>query len=218
MANSIIKYTTTHNQAIGLYKTIFKNASGKVLTVTSNEYVESEGCCIITVNGELSSIDGALFSTNRETLTSVIFPEGLKYIKNCLSTCDNLRTIEFPSTLEKIEPESFYLCSNIAKLKFNGRVVPNANGAFVGVQPYGVLYRPSGVDYYYVMNSTYPGGATVESRLKLVNLWWVEKEINENAIEPTLSVNDLPTYIDIEHYVYYTCNKFRWCNKYPCKW
>ena len=81
MANSIIKYYTSHNQAIGLFNPTFKDESGNVLTVLHNDYVESEGCCKLTLSGELSRIEGSyLFYINRETVTSVIFPEGLKYI------------------------------------------------------------------------------------------------------------------------------------------
>ena len=108
MANSIIKYTTTHNQAIGLYKTIFKNASGKVLTAISNEYVESEGCCIITLSGKLSRLDDSyLFYYGKGNVTSVILPEGLKYISESFREFENLRSVEFPTTIETIQTNAF---------------------------------------------------------------------------------------------------------------
>lgn len=212
MANSIIKYITTDNKPVGLWGATFKDASdkdasSKVLTVISNEYVESEGCCIITLSGELSSVTYLFFYANAEitdTITSVILPEGLKYIgKRCFNECKNLRSVEIPSTIEKIEKEAFVDCASLVKLTFKGAVPPNAYGAFLGVGRYGVLYRPSGAVYSTVMNSVNPDNPNdyVIKDYKLSNYGWVERGINKNAIEPTLSVNRLPTSIYIERYI-----------------
>lgn len=203
MANSIIKYTTTDNNPASLSDSnTFKDASGNVLTAISNEYVESEGCCILTLSGELSRIDGSyLFWNGKGNVTSVILPEGLKYISESFREFENLRSAEFPTTIETIQTNAFFACSSLKKLTFNGTVPPNAYGAFVGVGSYGVLYRPSGADYSTVMNSVNPDnpGDYVLPEYKLSNYGWVELAISSGE-DTTLSV-DLPTSIGVGRYI-----------------
>ena len=204
MANSIIKYYTGDNRARSIFNSVYKDESGNALKVISNQYVESEGCCLITLSGELSSIDDFLFKSDNPGIISVIFPEGLKNISNhCLYDHKSLKSVEFPSTLEKLGGNTISFNPSLKKLIFNGTVPPNAYGAFAGFGSYGVLYRPSGADYSYVLNGADPDnpGAYIPSNTKLSNYGWVERDINKNAIEPTLSVNNLPTSIGVGRYV-----------------
>ena len=204
MANSIIKYYTDDNKARAIFNSSYKDESGNALTVVSNGYVESEGCCVITLSGELSTIDNFLFKNNTGGVTSVIFPEGLKNISNhCLFEIGGLKTVEFPTTIEKIGQNTFSSCSSLKKLVFNGTVPPNAYCAFSGFGSNGVLYRPSGADYSTVLNGADPDnpGAYVPNHNKLSNYGWVERVIGKELIETTLLVNDLPTSIGVGRYV-----------------
>ncbi|MBQ0075323.1 MAG: leucine-rich repeat protein, partial [Prevotella sp.] len=85
-------------------------------------------------------------SSYSNQLKSLNFPSSLKYIGSyAFSRNMNLTTIEIPGSVETIENHAFYNCKNINHVKLNEGIINIGNNAFWGCYNFDDLFIPNSV-------------------------------------------------------------------------
>lgn len=79
--------------------------------------LDRDGLLTFSGTGEMGYPDN---EWDRDKIISVEIKEGITFVSAALNSCRNLKTVSFPSTVNKIEIEAFELCTSL-----EGVIIPN---------------------------------------------------------------------------------------------
>ncbi len=134
----IVENTTKDANGIGWYydgdnpQTANKIFSYKKDTLTIPKTINGKAVTSITQKG-IAEDPNSDFSGNSETTIHLIIPEGITSIDGgTFASCDWINEVTLPSTLERIEDNTFGNCKNLKKVNFSSenKITYIGEGAF----------------------------------------------------------------------------------------
>ncbi len=98
-------------------------------------------------NTEIKTIIGNCAFMNREDLTYVVLPDGIKSIGDeAFAKCKNLKSITLPANLEQIGASAFSGCKNLEKIILSPNIKRLSNKTFEGCRKLKRIVIPEGVE------------------------------------------------------------------------
>lgn len=107
----------------------------KVITIDNFAFSECTKLKRINLEAAINSIGIAAFHVCVNLETPSIYNTKIEVVQsNSFWGCDQFQTVEFPSTLKKIENIAFMLCENLSTLIFNSDQLTIEDGAFANCE------------------------------------------------------------------------------------
>jgi hypothetical protein len=122
--------------------------SDGVVSIGSGTFEYCYALKVVVIPPSVSVIDQFAFS-NCRSLESITIPEGITILRSFLfQNCYSLTSIKIPASVTYVA-ESFYNCSALTDIEFEGSVAPEFGGSsFVGVSSQAIIRHPYGATGY----------------------------------------------------------------------
>lgn len=142
--------------------------AGKVLYEYKGEMPQNTR--INVKSGAVSIAEGAFYL--EENLSSVIFPEGLKYIGDAaFGSCSKLKKITIPGSVKEIGSRAFEHCDRLHTVKIGEGVEKIGTGAFYYTTKMKKLYIPQSIQFIA------DGSFSILSILNEIHVYWADPSV-----------------------------------------